>query len=1294
MNVPRQHRTARNRRAILNLERLDRREVLSSATALWIGQVGVDHVGPWNELRPSTIQDIKVRLDNLPTDRVVLRAVVQGYGADRWEFGGPPSSWLVNLNRTAGSSTADMYFEPTRQESGREFNVGLTFDDGSFQEIYFAGGFADPNLRMPGQGVAATWLGAAAGTDLTTPSASVGPDGQTDLQIRLERLDASKTIEAIDVVDASGVWIASFGQNPSRVGTMEFSPDASGSGTGVATFSLPHRAMTGPLTVQVTYRGGSRDSTSVALGSTATAPVVLPATIAFRAHQATAQWLGQIVADPSRPGWTRVAVRDIPSSGVSAWQISDGFGQTWLWTVTGQGSPWAAVPGTKPLVAVKASSGQWFLEFDSRWDLTGETLTVMAAADSGSFYRVDLAGGAVDPAKRSPKPAGSEIVAAPGANLQALVDSYGTVRLSDGVYRLTEPLVLTRPVNVIGSAGTVLLFDQPESSPGWSTVIKLASGAIHLSGFKVRFEGPVKWLDDIRYGPAVIGSPDNYDTFLGRVGPMSDLAIDDLDIIGPAPNHENEEAARLIRLIDDVSGRVAGNVFFGGLIEMTGGPWTVADNRIDGTWVGSFSYDAFAFHDVRGLNLQDNVVTRGPNSGPIMRFLVVNGDSRDIVVAGNTVIGMGARFGDHPWIQELNAHEVILTEAYHVSYEGALMGIDATRRVVRVPTSLGRDYRPGDTLAVLTGGDAGAFRTVTAIVDGTTLVLDAPLPQWATVGTAVSINRGIANIEIRDNTIDQTDRPQSRALVLVGNLYDVDVTRNSFIGGFRGFQIMAYPSESPRDWGWTRNVVFGVNFSGNTMTDVLWYNQINVSHNTYARANFGHLYLTASVTGNVFAWSQKFLIEQIWQQPGDAHLVLPGLELGEGGKWDDTEARVVLGTNFIGLPEGWLNRPAVWTRSGTVNGKPAAGEVLHLSPLPMLAAPSGLGLVHDSGSSATDRLTNDPRLSLDEITGLSYEYRRAGSNEWQAVPDPLGWLPIGASEGTVVIETRAVDLVGRTGPVATFAFVLDTAAPESPTDLSRLGTDSVRWTPSSAADVASQEVRLSNAQTSETIVTTATATTASFSRWIIGANTIEATAIDAAGNRSTPLVGTFDDRPNGAWGGQDGSDFAALSTTLRPDGKQDVRLDIVSLPYGTSVVAVTVSAFGGGEWASPVTSPRQFAGAWRPDASGRSGRFYFQPNRAEIGRPFLVTLRFADDTEFSFWITGGTAAPNLPASGSGTPRGGVRIVSASMGAATSNSAQKPAALSAKQALAKRTVQVPPRALPRPIALRQGQTRKN
>lgn len=1210
-------------------ESLENREVLNSPSAVWLGQTGVDQVGPWNDLKPSSIQDISVQLDHLPTDRTITRAVVQGHGADRWEFGGPAGSWLVDLERPLNSEKATLYFEPARLETGREFSVGLTYDDGTFQEIYFPGGTADPNLKVAGQGVQANWMGSSAGVDLTTPSAAIGPDGITDLQISLAQLDPLKSVKAVDVVDANNVWIASYGLNPSRVGTAELSRNPSAPDQGTLTFSASNRTIAGPLTIQVTYANDSKDSTTCSLGSLSTSPISITPNINFTSTKATADWQGQVVTDPERAGWVRVSVNSLPTRGISAWQLNDPSGQTWLWTITGEGSPWTAIPDTRSLIASQDFYGNWTLEFDTRWDLSGKSLNLLAAADDGRYFSIDLTGGSVDLSKRSPAPDTTEIITAPGTDLQDLVNRFGTVRLSDGIYNLTQPLILKKPVNLIGSSKAILQFSQATNDPGWTASIKLAAGNIRLAGFQVQFASPIRWRENISYGPAVIGTPDNYDTALGRVGAMPNLVLEGLNIQGPRPNSLNEEAPRLMRMIGDVSGQIRRNTLFGGLIEVVGGPWAITNNTHTGTWAGSFNYDTIAAHDTHGLTVTDNIVTPSSDSGTVFRFLVVTGQSSNVSVINNRVIGLGAKFTDSPEIQGINAHEVILTEAYHVAYEGSLLGLDISRRQIRVGNTLARDYQPGDQVAILDGPAAGSYRTVQAVLNATTLLLDQPLPDSVQIGTSISINKGMTNLNLIGNVIDQTNRPQSLGMVLVGNLYGVNVSNNRIIGGLRGIQVIAYPSETPRDWGWTRNVVQGLSLTGNQFSDVLWFNQVMVSHSNYARANYGRLYLTGEVAGNTFQWSETFLRSQLGQSPADSNLLLPALQIGDQGVWDDHESNLKLGTNSVDLPLGWLNRPALWTQSGTINGQAATGQLLPLTAVLKLIAPTGLALVNDSGISVTDGLTNDPRIRFDSIPGLSYEYRVAGSPVWKSIATPSAWTPSGLSEGLNQLEVRAYDGANQRGPAGAFSFKLDTTAPAAPTGLIQKTFDSAAWQSSSSPDATGITATLKNAVSTETQSLPATALGTTFTRWINGSNRVEISSTDAAGNRSFASTTTWNYICSGSWGGQDGSDFASLNTSLKSDGKQDVRLDIQGLPSGKTVISLNVIAFGGGQWAWPSATTGTFGAAWRPSTTGRSGAIYFQTNRREIGRPFNIILKFSDGTSQNFWMQGGVADPNL-----------------------------------------------------------------
>src|SRR5262249_56125114 len=109
-------------------------------------------------------------------------------------------------------------------------------------------------------------------------------------------------------------------------------------------------------------------------------------------------------------------------------------------------------------------------------------------------------------------PGPGAVIAHPGDDLNALARRFGGIRLSAGVYRLSAPLVLSRPIIITGDAGATLLFSQGPNDAPWSAAIKIQAGRTTLDRFMVRFATPIRWAPNINYGPAVIGTTDNYDS--------------------------------------------------------------------------------------------------------------------------------------------------------------------------------------------------------------------------------------------------------------------------------------------------------------------------------------------------------------------------------------------------------------------------------------------------------------------------------------------------------------------------------------------------------------------------------------------------------------------------------------------------------------------------------------------------------------------------------------------------------------------------------------------------------------
>src|SRR5215217_7911420 len=121
-------RLQRRRASSLNVSELEGRTLLA-VTGAWLGQDGYDVVGLSPDGRPDDIQDLHFAITGLPAGRTVAAAVVNGFGGGQWVYNGPswgpaPAAWV----QAAGSTTADLFIDPYQVETGREFNISVTFD--------------------------------------------------------------------------------------------------------------------------------------------------------------------------------------------------------------------------------------------------------------------------------------------------------------------------------------------------------------------------------------------------------------------------------------------------------------------------------------------------------------------------------------------------------------------------------------------------------------------------------------------------------------------------------------------------------------------------------------------------------------------------------------------------------------------------------------------------------------------------------------------------------------------------------------------------------------------------------------------------------------------------------------------------------------------------------------------------------------------------------------------------------------------------------------------------------------
>lgn len=1007
-----------------NWEPLELRSLLSSGppAGTWVGQDRHDLVGRSSTAGPSGTQDIHISLSNLPTDRSIAYADVRGNGGGQWLYQGAYGPWAAALVRDAGATTADLYIEPYQVETGRQFQVDLRYDDGTTSTIYFSGGAADPGLRMPDATAQAAWVGQD-GSDRVGLGPSVGPDGRQDAVITLANLSSQSDIDRVVVMSADDTeW--QYGTNALAESNAELIR-RSDDPTRASLFVQPDRDLGGSLLlVRIFYVNGTTDEVGVVAGATDPGKVVAtPAPLPLRTDAVSAKWLGQGSSGLGASGDVGLGLSGLPSDRaiVAATLTSEVRGASWVYVsdarIDYDAEPYAGSMlfrrGSDPTTAVAS--------FTPVRDETGSILTLRVTYDDGSMSVTRLTGSSVDLSLLAPAPAAGEVTARPGDDLQALVNAYGTVRLSAGQFRLTSPLVLSKAVRLIGDPGSTILFDQPTTSAPWTAAIKIHQGNTTLQGFAVRFAGPVKWDWTVPYDPAVIGTTDPLD---GNVGGLkANLRFVGLDLQAPpvvTSATELQNAPQLLRLVTAENGQILNNKLSGGPTQIVGGPWTVSGNTYTGAIAGTRVFDVIAGHWVHDVTIQGNVARSDAGSGKTYRFVVLTGSGDNVNIDGNTVSGIGPR--DDDTVAAPNAPETILTEAYRVRFEGQPLAVSSEGRVVQIPTPQGDPIQAGDVLAVLSGPYAGQWRRVAQIISPTAVLLDSPLPTDGAIG-AISISTGFVDLKITGNTIDDTGSSVAAPLVLVGSQFGTEVKNNRFVGG-AGSLIVSFPSEQPVHWGWSHTPVLDVSITGNTFEDAAVPLTIGVDRNDATKSSKGRVYFEGDLTGNVVSFTSSYLT-------GRSLTTSPlAIRLGSVRALDPAETQVHASNNYLKIPAGVVAGPGIGLDVATLNGEEIVRSTI---PLPLLqaTAPTGLRLYSDTGSSPTDGLTGDARIVFDSPVASSYEYRLEGWANFKPLAATVGRpvLPVGLPQGNVTLWVRAVDATGQPGLASSLAFTYDSVAP-------------------------------------------------------------------------------------------------------------------------------------------------------------------------------------------------------------------------------------------------------------------------
>ena len=1013
------HRAARPR-----LDTVEPRLLLSGdPTAVWIGQDGHDLAGPSSTLGPSDVQDIHIALSNLPANEVVNGISAYPNGGGDWEVNGTNGSWAGAFVNSPGVSTGDLYVEPYQVETGRSVYLVLHYADGTQFGFGFAGGTADPNLRMPAAALQVAWAGQD-GSDFVGRGPAVGPDGLKDVHVDLSNLSANVDITSAAVTSSTGeVWRS--GTDHQGDSNAELVRRA-GDPTKADLYIQPDVDLAGStLTVVLNYANGKTDNAGVAgaaVDPTAKAPT--PGPLPTVSTGPTARWLGQDGTDD--PGAVHLAVDGLsPGRKVVGASLSDPAGGSWSYQRAGlttyvdpSAAPLSYHPSTDPAHAD--------LTFAPDRDEAGSSLSLLLRYDDSSFATIAVAGGSDDVGKLAPGIAATSIVAHPGDDLNDLANRYGTVHLSAGSYPMAAPLVLNGPVAITADIGATLLFSQSADAPTWAAAVKINASHTTLDGFAVRFAGPVRWTPNVSYGPAVVGTSDNFDGV--QADPKIAVVARNLDLQSPPVPVGTVEAPRLLRLITARSGEVSGNTLKGGITEFAGGPWRITGNTYLGTVPNTVAFAAVAGHGTHDIVISNNHVEPVGPSGKTYRFLVLTGSGYDDRIQSNTVVGIGPLDSDAG--PNVNAPETILTESYSLDFEGAPAAISADRTVLQIPSHLGSTPRVGDVVAIVGGASAGHYVRIVQIIDSSTYLLASPLPSGV---DAVSIAGGFVGETFTGNTIDDRGSSSSVDLFLAGNHFGTTVANNHFLGGGTAFRITAAPSEHPVGFGWSHAPVLGLTLEGNTLDDVLLGGSIAVEHADAIKADKGRTYFSGTIADTTIRWSSAFLA---------AHPRPVALTLGDPGSIDPAELVVSTANNRVQGPAGSAFTNTLVIHAGDVDGQLVLEQSRSL-PNVAPAAPTGLSLVADTGVSATDSLTRDPRLKFDAASGLAgWEYRVGDGSTYLPVTSPGAFTPLGLSQGPNTVHVRAFDPTGQRGPEAAVTFTLDTVAPASPSPVLLASSDS------------------------------------------------------------------------------------------------------------------------------------------------------------------------------------------------------------------------------------------------------------
>lgn len=560
------------------------------------------------------------------------------------------------------------------------------------------------------------------------------------------------------------------------------------------------------------------------------------------------------------------------------------------------------------------------------------TLRVILA--DGTMHFGQFQGQACDPYLRGKLPNDKVIDAKPGDDLHALVHEYGRVNLTPGTYHLDRKLVLPEPVTISGPRDAILMFKQPEDDPKWNEAIQILADNVTLEGFSLRFDGPVRWaIWDWTNGCGIIRARIRPD----RTGDLVNLTIQNMDIEGSEVGEiedpgKPEWIPNLIRTGRILNGKIIGNTFRGGTIDVTHGPWVISDNVHLGAHAGGVTWDAFATHYSWDVTMERNQIRADETPGKLWRFLVLTQWSAKSVVRDNDVRGVGKR--DNDPMPNPNAPEILLTEAYRLHYEGDIGSIQSGGYVAQIPFVMWGEPRAGAVVAILDGEHAGKWYRIAQPIDTNTFLMDEPMPQGK---YSVSVATAMVDELFESNRIDVRGG-KSDVIQLCGTTFNTVVRNNHVLGG-RIIKLKAPPTEFPGVWGWSLCPVFDMVIEGNTFEDMRGGVVLETHHSKKNTKSVpGRLYQTMVARNNTIRWTPEFAdwynVHETTEEAKKDFFYVPleAIRLGAPDSPAPDDFRVILESNRVIAPKSLHESAGVFVRKAIVNGEPVVDQKL---PLPV-----------------------------------------------------------------------------------------------------------------------------------------------------------------------------------------------------------------------------------------------------------------------------------------------------------------------------------------------------------------------